>query len=437
MDPVLLFLITVAAIFLIGVIGEIVFERTGVPDVIWLMLVGIVLGPVTGLVDRAMLSRIAPFFGAITLVIVLFDGGSGLRLKELGHAMGRGIVVALLTFLLSVAMLAGASMVAADLGLMPEEWSWLHGIIMGAILGGPSSVVIMPALARSSIDPRISSVINLESALTDVLCVVVTAASIRVAVSGATDLGGVAATIGKAFGIGLGVGAAVGFLALLALRKLIRNRHAYPLILGTLLLLFVTVDWLGGSAALAILTAAVIVGNAPALAKVVGLSRGSRLSRGVESTHDQITFIVKSFFFTFIGAMLGPPWHLVVIGVVMGFLLLVARAPAIGVATLGTGWPKTGKILTAVTMPRGMAAGVLAMLPAQAGIAGTEQLPVMVFAAVLTTVVFFAVGFPILKNRAGVPVIVHDDAVSPPAEMPPVEIEVEIGENGEDTPPPR
>ena len=39
MDPVSLFLLTVAAIFLIGIAGEIVFERTGVPDVVWLILV--------------------------------------------------------------------------------------------------------------------------------------------------------------------------------------------------------------------------------------------------------------------------------------------------------------------------------------------------------------------------------------------------------------
>ena len=53
MTPVSLFLIVVAAIFLVGVVGELVFERTGVPDVVWLVLVGVLLGPVTGVVSRA------------------------------------------------------------------------------------------------------------------------------------------------------------------------------------------------------------------------------------------------------------------------------------------------------------------------------------------------------------------------------------------------
>jgi hypothetical protein len=51
MDPVAIFLLTIAAIFLIGVLGEIVFEKTGVPDVVWLIAVGVLLGPVSGVVN--------------------------------------------------------------------------------------------------------------------------------------------------------------------------------------------------------------------------------------------------------------------------------------------------------------------------------------------------------------------------------------------------
>ena len=36
MNPVALFLITIACIFLLGAMGEAVFKRTNVPDLIWL-----------------------------------------------------------------------------------------------------------------------------------------------------------------------------------------------------------------------------------------------------------------------------------------------------------------------------------------------------------------------------------------------------------------
>ncbi|MBW2529132.1 MAG: cation:proton antiporter [Deltaproteobacteria bacterium] len=399
MDPVAIFLLTIAAIFLIGVLGEIVFEKTGVPDVVWLITVGVLLGPVSGVVDRGSLSAVAPYFGAVTLVIVLFDGGSGLRLKELGGAASRSSLLAILCFVSSVVALAGVSMLLARWGVLPASWSWLHGIMLGAILGGSSSVVIMPALRKAGLAPRLSNVLNLESALTDVLCVVVAMAAVQIAVTGATDASAAAATLGKAFGIGLGVGAVAGLLALLALKKLKKSHHAYPLILGTLLLLYVAIEHLGGSPALGILAVAVIVGNAPVLSEAVGLAKSTGLSHGVTNTHGQITFIVKSFFFTFIGAMLGPPWTLVLVGVGLGLVLLLVRVPAVFLGTLGSGLPPGARGLVTVALPRGMAAGVLAMLPVQAGLAGTEGLPVVVFAGVITTIAIFAVGFPVFRRK--------------------------------------
>lgn len=399
MDPVSIFLLIIAAIFIIGIAGELVFEKTGVPDVAWLIVVGIVLGPITGTVTREQLMSVAPYFGALTLVIVLFDGGSELRLDELRAAAGRGSALAVAGFVASILVLAPASMLASAMGILPESWTWLHGVMLGAILGGSSSVVIMPALAKAGLAPKLTNLLNLDSALTDVLCVVVTAACIDIAVSGSADAGVAALALGKSFGIGLGMGCVAGLLSLFVLRRLKRSAYAYPLMLGGLLVLYVMVDEAGGSAALGILAVAVMAGNAPALSKVVGLAKTASLGRGVQSVHDEITFIIKSFFFTFIGAMLGPPWGLVTLGIVIGLLLLAARVPASWVATMGAGFSTPARGVVAVAMPRGMAAGVLAMLPAQSGVVGTEQLSVVVFATVFTSILIFASGFPVLKRR--------------------------------------
>lgn len=84
MSPVTLFLSSIAGILVIGAIGEVVFPKTNVPDVVWLIAAGVVFGPVLGIVTRERLSAIAPFFGPITLVFVLFDGGSKLRFADVG-----------------------------------------------------------------------------------------------------------------------------------------------------------------------------------------------------------------------------------------------------------------------------------------------------------------------------------------------------------------
>ncbi len=410
MSPVSVFLLCIATIFLIGIIGELVFARTGIPDVLWLILLGIVLVPIAGLVSQDSLTGAAPYFGALTLVVVLFDGGSELKLSELSQAAGRGTLLAVLGFLLAVLLVAPVAMLAVHLGFLPASWTWMHAIMLGTILGGSSSVVIMPALRKAGLSPRISNLVNLESALTDVLSVVSTGAVIQLltAHDGSSHGPGAAAvTLLRSFGVGVAMGGTTGILSVLALRQLRRNEYAYPLTLGGLLILYVMIDELGGSAALGILTAAVILGNAPTLSKAIGLVKTARLGHHVQGTHDEMTFIIKSFFFCFLGAMLGPrPGQptgeflvLVGLGVLVGLTLFVARVPNVLIATARSDISKPARVLIMALFPRGMAAGVLAMMPYQAGIEGTRDLPVIVFTAVFTTILLFAIGFTVFKKR--------------------------------------
>lgn len=398
LDPVTIFLLALAAIFLIGTIGEIVFEKTSIPDVIWLIVAGIVLGPVTDFLTRDSLSSIAPYFAAITLVIVLFEGGSSLKLAELSQAAPRSSLLGLLAFLFSVVACTLVTMLGAWIGWLPDEWSWTHGLLTGAILGGSSSVVIMPAMAKAKLPPALSNLINLESALTDAFCVVSTAAIIDVMTKDPSEASSPVLALLQSFGIGLAVGLIAGILWLLFLRFLTSNEHAYPITLAVLLILYVVIDRLGGSAALGILTTAVILGNAQSLSTKIGLAEPTELDKSVRGFHRQMAFMVKSFFFVFIGAMLGPPVSLIVLGVLVGLMLLSARVPSVYTATIGTSFTEPEKKMMVVSMPRGMAAGVLATLPVSAGVEGTEDLPVVVFACVFTTIMAFAVGFPMVKK---------------------------------------
>jgi potassium/hydrogen antiporter len=397
MSSVSLFLVTVAGIFLLGALGEAVFKRTNVPDVVWLIIAGIVIGPVTGLVTREQLVGIAPYFAALTLVVVLFEGGSRLNLSELSTAAPRSGLLALLTFTCAVAVVAVISMGLAAIGWLPAVWTWKHGFLLGSILGGSSSIIIMPAMLQSKVEPSVANLVNLESAFTDAFCVVGASALINL-MAGSTEGGSAGMALARSFGIGLAIGGASGFLWLILLRPIGKSDHAYPITLSALFLLYVAIERAGGSAALGILAFAIIVGNASSISRR-GFTANVELHPDVRGFHSQMAFIIKSFFFTFIGAMISPPWSLIAIGVLLGLVLLGARVPGAWLATLGSGLSRGQKKLVIVSMPRGMAAGVLATLPAAAGIEGTDQLPSVVFAGVLTTILVFAIGFPLTRRR--------------------------------------
>jgi len=400
MNSVAVFLLAVAGIFLIGALGEIIFQRTNIPDVVWLILAGILLGPVSGLVTRPQLNAIAPYFAAITLVVVLFEGGTALKIPELSRAAPRSSLLALSSFALSTSAIAVLSMLAALVGWLPDTWTWMHGWMLGAILGGSSSIIIMPAMSQARVEPKLANLVNLESALTDALCVVGTSALVDVMVHGTGGAAGPVVSLLRSFGIGLAIGLVAGLVWLLFLRFLENSEHAYPITLSVLLILYVLIDRAGGSAAMGILAVAVILGNAPSLSRKIGLAIEVELDTSVRGFHRQMAFIIKSFFFVFIGAMLGPPFSLIVLGILFGAVLFGARIPSVYLATLASDLDADQKRMAAVSMPRGMAAGVLATLPVAAGIKGTENLPVVVFACVFTTILVFAVGFPIVKKRA-------------------------------------
>ncbi|HEY3859571.1 MAG TPA: cation:proton antiporter [Gammaproteobacteria bacterium] len=399
MSPVTLFLICIAAIFLIGTFGEVVFTRTRVPDVIWLIVVGIFIGPVLGIVTRATLLGIAPFFSALTLVFVLFEGGSRLDLVQLYRAALRSVLLSVLCFLFSVVGVTLVSRLMVDVGVLPAYWDWRQELLIGAIVGGTSPIVIMAAIARAGVPAKAANLISLESALSDVLCIVAVSSLIGIFKSGQVGSGPWLDLV-RSLGLGILLGGVGGALWLTLLSWLKENEHAYPITLSALLLLYVLVDAVGGSGALGVLTFAVMVGNGGHIRRLANISQELALHDDVRGFHSQMVFIIKSFFFTFVGAMLGPPWGLAAIGAVLAAVLLVVRYPGAWLAMLHAPLDGRQRRIVFLSVPRGVAAGVLATLPVSAGLTGMQDLPTVAFACVFATILIFAAGFPLVMRGA-------------------------------------
>jgi Na+:H+ antiporter len=235
----------------------------------------------------------------------------------------------------------------------------------------------------------------------------------------------VAITLGKSFGVAFGIGIAAGLIWLVILHVLRDNEHAYPLTLASLLLLYVLIASLGASAAMGVLTFAVIVGNARLLSRKLGMLSNIDLGKGVRGFHAQMAFIVKSFFFVLIGALLLPPWRLAGFGALLGLALWIVRIPAVRLATIGGPFSARERAVMAASLPRGMAAGVMATIPAAEGVPASQGLATVVFACIIATIAIFAVGLPLTMRR------LPSAPASPPDEHPaapkPIEAEPVLG----------
>jgi cell volume regulation protein A len=289
------------------------------------------------------------------------------------------------------------SRIMVEAGLLPGYWDWHQELLMGLIVGGTSPIVILAAIARAGVPPEAANLISLESALSDVLCIVGVSSVIGVFKSGILGDGPWLDLL-RSFGLGILVGVAGGLLWLLLLEWLKENEHAYPITLSALLLLYVVVESVGGSGALGVLSFAVVVGNASHIGRSVNIDRNLRMHDDVRGFHSQMFFIIKSFFFTFVGAMLGPPWGLAAAGAILAAVLLVARYPAAWLAMLNSSMQPRPRHIVFMSVPRGVAAGVLATLPLASGLPGMADLPTVVFACVVGTILLFATGFPLVMR---------------------------------------
>ncbi|MEM3437980.1 MAG: cation:proton antiporter, partial [Nitrososphaerales archaeon] len=92
MDVASLFIL-VGIIVIIGFLGSYLFRKTGIPDILILILLGAIVGPVLNLVERSVLISVAPIFAALAIAVILFDGGLNLNLYTVLKESPRAIVL--------------------------------------------------------------------------------------------------------------------------------------------------------------------------------------------------------------------------------------------------------------------------------------------------------------------------------------------------------
>jgi cell volume regulation protein A len=124
--PVLL--LAAGVIIFLGVAGEAFFKKTGIPDVAFLMILGVIIGPVLGIIQPDAVIQIVPYFAALALIIIMFDGGLNLDLKQIIKTAHFSFTLAILGFILSVVI----ATIAVHFAL---NWSWLESILLGSIVG--------------------------------------------------------------------------------------------------------------------------------------------------------------------------------------------------------------------------------------------------------------------------------------------------------------
>lgn len=366
-----------------------IFSRTRVPDVLLLTIIGISLGPILHLVTPENFGAVGPVFASVTLVIILFEAGLSLDFDILRGAIRPTLALTITNFLLTMlgVGIAGHFLLHLNFRLT---------FMLGAIIGSTSPAVIVPLTRRLPMIESTKTTLFLESALSDVLSIVVAIGfmdSYRLGlVRIGPMIGQILATLILA-GIFGGLAAFAWSALLRKIRGLENSIFTTP---AFVFVLFGIVELLGFSGYVAAVVFGAVLGNIEAFHRISWLRRSLppepiTLNEQERNFLAEVVFLLKTFFFVYVGVSIKfTDLPLVYVAVALSVLIFLIRIPAAWIG-LNRTTPVRDASFVAIMSPKGLAAVVLASMPLERQLAGGLELQSVTYSVVFVSIVFTSI----------------------------------------------
>lgn len=424
MIDVTLFLLTISLILFFGYFAQFIFQKFGLPDILFLIGLGFILGPnILNWVPMEILTVVAPFFTTFTLLFLLFDGAFNIKLSSLIKEFSHSFNLTIFNFLISSVVISVIMMIyfisqSANINLQTV----LISLLTGFMLGGVSSSYVIPLLQQIKISDKIYSLLTLESALTDVFCIVFSLSIIEI-VSGATGAGFKTAfsQIIQSFAVALLVGIIAGIIWILMIVKVLKS-HDYMKTIAVLILTYTLAELMNGNGAIAALFFGIVLKNSRQLFEVKELivapngkkaskkkknTKSAKKNQSTESTiattkaeeffYHQISFFLKTFFFVYIGILIDiSDLNAIIVGTFISVLIMVSRMSSL---VLTKSLDYFNKELINSIFARGIAAAAIAQVAIQMGVAHGEFIAKVSYVVITGTIILSSIRVFITKRK--------------------------------------
>lgn len=387
----------IGMVLIIGFLATILFQRTKISTVLILMGLGFLLGPVFNVIDaseESLIAEISSFIATLALIILLFDGGMMLDIKSVLKAVPKS---AFFTFLVFAVTLVLITIFCVLIG-----WNPLQGALIGAIVGGTSSAIVIAMAEMSGITKEAKAFLTIESTITDALCIISAVIIAEIIVTATIHAGDIGHAFLSAFLLALFTGAVAAIIWLFVIEKLRIEKYYYMLTLAVALILFYITEVIGASGGFSVFVFGLVLGNAKSIIRTMSMSPELAMTHttSMKRFQEEVTFFVRTFFFVYAGLLLLPEYFtfdVLAIALVLTLLGLAGRAISQKVVMRGNSFTRQDKRVVITTMPRGLAAAVLATTPTIVAVTGTGFAPivlgVIVFSNVVATLgIFFLSG---------------------------------------------
>jgi len=364
---------------LAGITAQVIGEYLRVPSIVFLLLLGIVLGSdVFNVLHPQELGVGLEVLVALSVAIILFEGGLNLELRELGKVSGslRNLVT-----IGTIITLFGGGIAAHQLAEFPWSISFLYASLV--VVTGPT--VIGPLLKQVKVDRQVSTLLEGEGVLIDPVGAILAVVVLNTIVNANSDPLGIVSGLVLRLGIGSIVGGIGGWVLGLVIKNTDRLSEELKnlVVLAGVWGLFVLSQEIYSESGLMATVAAGIVVKAFALPE----------ERLLKRFKGQLTVLCVSVLFILLAADLSIA-SVVALGwgsvLAVAALMLVVRPINIFVCTANSDLNWRQKVFLSWVAPKGIVsasvASLFAILLTEKGINGGASIKALVFLTIIMTV---------------------------------------------------
>jgi len=391
------------ALFLAYLSGML-FTLTKVPDMVWMIGFGVLLGPVLGFFKVETIASLVPFVVVMALNLLMFEAGLNVDLKTFKESLEKSGYLGVITFTLTVFVVGNLLHI-----ILPSTFTITEGLLFGAMIGGTSTSTVLSILGcigmTNSDAGECRLFLVLESIVTDSLSIVTSMTLIRLIQLPDILLREGFKDIVYVFLVAAVVGFTMGVLWMQIL-DVARNRpFNYIMTIAVLSLSYIFGEQIGGpgAGALSGLVFGLTMTNYPLLASRFNLKLNVRVEkRRLRAFYEEITFLIKSLLFLFVGLQFSLKAGYILIGMGLAIVIGLVRYAAVNLTKVFVPMSQVQVKVSRLEFSNGLTALVLAQLPrlvedshlfTDAGIFINLVAPIVV-----TTALFGALVGPVLYN---------------------------------------
>ncbi len=377
------FMLGVGIILFIGFLGRAIARKTSIPHIIWLIIFGVIIGPVLGILSRGSLLSFTPFITSLVIMLVLFNAGLNLSLTKILRTMTKAISLSLVNFVIVILFVTA---VMYFIG-----FSLILSILLGSIVAGVSSSAVTSITSHINKRDRDSELVEVESAISEPLGIILVLVLIGAIVLQNYNISFVSTTLISEFSIGILLGGLVGIMWVPVMSFFQRKKYEYSYVasLALVFLLYLGVQAVNGSGPASALVFGIVIANGEGVFRSMHYRHGTSFTLSPESKdfNNLVTFVTASFFFVYFGSLISlDDYAGFVVGVIIAIVIFLARLIGTKIALFKSDYTQRDKLIISSMTSRGIGAAVVAALPIVYGIAGSGGFLDITFSVIIVTI---------------------------------------------------